>query len=61
MKLNEKETRPMKEDQHLLAELTAGTRDVAWLSKHYPTLRKKYPKQFIAVKNQQVIDLCHNH
>lgn len=55
MKLNEKETRPMKEDQHLLAELTAGTKDVAWLSKNYPALRKKYPKQFIAVKNQQVI------
>jgi len=45
----------MKEDQHLLAELTAGTKDVAWLSKNYPELRKKYPKQFIAVKNQQVI------
>ena len=45
----------MKEDQHLLAELTAGTKDVEWFSKNYPTLRKKYPKQFIAVKNQQVI------
>ncbi|PNX45889.1 MAG: hypothetical protein BV459_07535 [Thermoplasmata archaeon M11B2D] len=55
MKLNEKETRPMKKDQHLLEELTAGTKDVEWLSKNYHALRKKYPKQYIAVKNQKVI------
>jgi len=55
MKLNEKEQRPKEEDQHLLEELKAGTKDVEWLSKNYPALRKKYPKQFIAVKNQQVI------
>jgi hypothetical protein len=55
MKLNGKEKRPPKEDQYLLNELKAGTKDVEWLSKNYHLLRKKYPKQFIAVKNQQVI------
>lgn len=55
MKINEKEKRPTKEDQHLLEELTIGIKDVEWLSKNYPTLRKKYPKQYIAVKNQKVI------
>jgi len=59
MKSNGKGTKPMKEDQHLLEELKAGTKDVEWLSKHYSALRKKYPKQFIAVKNQKVIT-AHN-
>ena len=45
----------MNEDKHLLEELKAGTKDVEWLSKNFPALQKKYPKQFIAVKNQQVI------
>jgi len=45
----------MNEDKHLLKELKAGTKDFKWLSKNYPALQKKYPKQFIAVKNQQVI------
>ena len=45
----------MNEDKHLLEELKAGTKDVEWLSKNFPALQKKYPKPFIAVKNQQVI------
>jgi hypothetical protein len=45
----------MNKDANLLKELTAGTKDVEWISKNYPVLKKKYPKHFIAVKNQQVI------
>lgn len=45
----------MNEDKHLLEELKAGSKDVEWLSKNFHALQKKYPKQFIAVKNQQVI------
>jgi len=53
--LIEKTLIPMNKDTNLLKELTAGTKDVEWISKNYPALQKKYPKHFIAVKDQQVI------
>ena len=53
--LIEKALIPMNKDANLLKELKAGTKDAEWLSKNYPSLQKKYPKHFIAVKNQQVI------
>ena len=45
----------MDKNTKLLKELIAGTKDMEWLSKHYSLLQKQYPKQFIAVKNQQVV------
>ena len=33
----------------------AVTRDFNWITKRYPELQRKYPKQYVAVKNGKVI------
>jgi len=45
----------MKEEILLLEELKIGTKDLEWLSKNFSDLKKKYPKKFVAIKNQNVV------
>ena len=45
----------MNEDKKIFEELQAGTKDLEWLSNQFSVLKKKYPKKFVAIKNQQVI------
>lgn len=33
----------------------AVTRDFSWITKRYPELQRKYPSQYVAVKNGRVI------
>jgi len=45
----------MKGDTAVLKELIAGNQNLAWLSKNFSELKKKYPKKFIAIRHQSVI------
>jgi len=45
----------MKEESSFLEELKIGTKDLEWLSKNFSDLKKKYPKKFVAIKNQKVV------
>jgi hypothetical protein len=45
----------MKGDAAVLKELIAGNQNLAWLSKNFSELKKKYPKKFVAIKNQNVV------
>ena len=38
-----------------LEELKAGNKDLEWFSKNFPELKKKYPKKFVAIKDQNVV------
>lgn len=45
----------MNADNLALEELKAGTKDLEWFSKNFSNLKKKYPKKFVAIKNQNVV------
>ena len=45
----------MKEETAVLKELKAGTKDLEWFSNNFSDLKKKYPKKFVAIKDQNVI------
>lgn len=45
----------MKEEAAVLEELKAGNKNLEWLSKNFPDLKKKYPKKFVAIQNQNVV------
>ena len=45
----------MSADDLTLKELKAGNKDLEWFSKNFSELRKKYPKKFVAIKNQNVV------
>jgi len=45
----------MKGDEAVLKELISGNQNLAWLSKNFSKLKKKYPKKFVAIKNQNVV------
>jgi len=45
----------MNPDTMIFKELESGNKDLEWFSKHYSNLKKKYPKKFVAVKNQSVV------
>lgn len=45
----------MKEETAVIKELKAGTKDLEWFSNNFPDLKKKYPKKFVAIKDQNVI------
>ena len=45
----------MNAETLVLEELKAGTKDLEWLSKNFPELKKKYPKKFVAIKDQNVV------
>jgi len=38
-----------------LEELKAGTKDLEWFSKNFSDIKKKYPKKFVAIKDQNVV------
>ena len=37
----------------------AVTQDFNWITKRYPELQRKYPSQYVAIKNRRVI--AHGH
>lgn len=45
----------MNADDLTLKELKAGNKDLEWFSKNFSELKKKYPKKFVAIKNQNVV------
>ena len=45
----------MKEETLVLEELKAGTKDVEWFSNNFSDLKKKYPKKFVAIKDQTIV------
>ena len=45
----------MKEETLVLEELKAGTKDLEWFSNNFLELKKKYPKKFVAIKDQNVV------
>ena len=45
----------MKEDAVVLEELAEGNKNLAWLSKNFSELKKKYPKKFVAIQHQNVV------
>ena len=45
----------MKAETLVLEELKAGNKDLEWFSKNFPELKKKYPKKFVAIKDQNVV------
>jgi len=45
----------MKEETAILEELKAGNKNLEWLSKNFPELKKKYPKKFVAIQNQSIV------
>jgi len=45
----------MNEEAMTLKELKAGNKNLEWLSRNFIDLKKKYPKKFIAIQNQNVV------
>ncbi len=45
----------MKEETLVLEELKAGTKEIERFSNNFLELKKKYPKKFVAIKNQNVV------
>jgi len=45
----------MNADDLALKKLKAGNKDLEWFSKNFPELKKKYPKKFVAIKDQNVV------
>jgi hypothetical protein len=45
----------MNEEAMVLEELKTGNKNLEWLSKNFPDLKKKYPKKFVAIQNQNVV------
>ena len=50
----------MNADDLALKELKAGNKDLKWFSKNFSELKKKYPKKFVAIKNQNVVVAASN-
>ena len=45
----------MNAETFVLEELKAGTKDLEWFSKNFSDIKKKYPKKFVAIKDQNVV------
>ena len=45
----------MNAETLFLKELKAGNKDLEWFSKNFSELKKKYPKKFVAIKDQDVV------
>lgn len=45
----------MNAETLVLEELKAGTKDLEWFSKNFSDIKKKYPKKFVAIKDQNVV------
>lgn len=45
----------MNEEAMTLKELKAGNKNLEWLSRNFIDLKKKYPKKFVAIQNQNVV------
>ena len=45
----------MNAETLVLEGLKAGNKDLEWFSKNFPELKKKYPKKFVAIKDQNVV------
>jgi len=45
----------MKDETLVLEELKSGTKDLEWFSNNFSDIKKKYPKKFVAIKNQNIV------
>jgi len=45
----------MNDEAMTLKELKAGNKNLEWLSRNFIDLKKKYPKKFVAIQNQNVV------
>lgn len=45
----------MNAETLVLEELKAGTKDLEWFSKNFSDIKKKYPKKFVAIKDQNIV------
>ena len=45
----------MNADDLAIKELKAGNKDLEWLSKNFSDIKKKYPKKFVAIKDQNIV------
>jgi hypothetical protein len=45
----------MNAETLVLEELKAGTKDLEWFSKNFSDIKKKYPKKFVAIKDQSIV------
>ena len=45
----------MNAETLVLEELKAGNKDLEWFSNNFSELKKKYPKKFVAIKDQNVV------
>lgn len=45
----------MNAETLVLEELKAGNKDLEWFSKNFSELKKKYPKKFVAIKDQNIV------
>ena len=45
----------MNADELSLQELKAANKDLEWFTNNFSELKKKYPKKYVAIKNQNVV------
>ncbi len=45
----------MNADELSLQELKAANKDLEWFTKNFSDLKKKYPKKYVAIKDQNVV------
>ena len=45
----------MNAETLVLEELKIGTKDLEWFCKNFSDIKKKYPKKFVAIKDQNVV------
>ncbi len=43
-------------EEQILAQLEKFERDTDWINRHYDELKEKYPFEFVAVLDEEVID-----
>lgn len=45
----------MNAETLVIEELKEGNKDLEWFSKNFSNLKKKYPRRYVAIKNQDVV------
>ena len=45
----------MNADELSIQELKAANKDLEWFTKNFSDLKKKYPKKYVAIKDQNVV------
>ena len=45
----------MDADEQSIQKLKAANKDLEWFTKNFSDIKKKYPKKFVAIKDQNVV------